>query len=171
MKRLNPATQRSLFVRYHFKVDQQCCPTMLPHNAAHCPQLFRCRITHSQTRLLCSSVQRRQLNSHNSLTVFSTLCLAQLCRGSMCLCCSVLLSSQHEWVQVAFFNEFKHDVTTAIAHYKHAYDALASMKHPLGRIHEFKSISEILTFKVIQLQLANGEVSTVHFFRLIRDYR
>lgn len=63
-------------------------------------------------------------------------------------------------------------ILQAIAHYKHAYDALASMKHPLGRygffsfsldaslgrIHEFKSIAEILTFKVIQLQLASGEV-------------
>eukprot|EP00658_Telonema_sp_P-2_P060748 TRINITY_DN4957_c0_g1_i5.p1 TRINITY_DN4957_c0_g1~~TRINITY_DN4957_c0_g1_i5.p1 ORF type:complete len:1081 (-),score=234.46 TRINITY_DN4957_c0_g1_i5:84-3326(-) len=91
MKRLNPATQRSLFVRYHFKV--------------------------------------------------------------------------------AFMNEFKHDLASAVVHYKHAYDALASMKHPLSRIHEFKSMAEILTFKVVQLQLASQEVCTQHFFRLIRDYR
>ena len=50
-------------------------------------------------RPTCCAVQHQQLNLHNSLTVFSTLHVAQLWRGVLePFVAAVLLSSQHELV-------------------------------------------------------------------------
>jgi len=51
-----------------------------------------------------------------------------------------------------------------------SYENLINMKHPLNKLREYKTIAEMLNFKVVQLQLSSKISPTSHFEKHIKTY-